>query len=136
MYRIAGEGVVPSSKFELPNAGADLTLDVKAGSSTQRTAGLVLGIAGVVTFIGANVYLIHASPALLSDGPPVSHTTTTAYFAAEGAGLLLGGVGLLLLLTSDTRVTSSSGAKFSNAPDCGLPRRRSAIAWTPRGLEF
>ena len=44
------------------------------------------------------------------------------------------GVGTYLVATAHTNVTTSSGVTFSRAP--GRPRRRPALALTPRGLEL
>ena len=129
-YQIAGDGVVRTSRFTVPDNRSDLHLFVDAGSASRRTAGVVLGIAGYGLFVAADLFLEVDGK---GNTQSVSTHTRNVGLALVGSGLVLGTVGLVLILTTRTRVATSSGVTFSHVSRSG---RRTAIRLTPAGLEF
>ena len=64
--------------------------------------------------------------------PPTLHHGELAFGLAL-SGLVVGTVGLVLIFTANTHVSTSSGVSFSHVSPAG---RRTAIRLTARGLEF
>jgi hypothetical protein len=110
LYRIAGEGVPPSARFVLPDA-PEVTLDVHAGSATQRAVGAGIGVAGITTLVLGGLYGIGDA---ITEGPSSSADSRfrTVMLAADLLGLTLGLAGLIIVWTSATTVSSSTGAHF------------------------
>lgn len=129
-YQIAGDGVVRTSRFGVPADRADLQLKVQSGSNVQRWAGIVLGTAGYATVL-AGEFLV-SSDSGGNTSPPTLHHGELAFGLAL-SGLVVGTVGLVLIFTANTHVSTSSGVSFSHASPAG---RRTAIRLTARGLEF
>ena len=129
-YQLAGEGIVRTSRFTLPDNRPDLHLYVDAGSASRRTAGIVLGVAGYGMFVAADLFLEVEGK---GNTQTLSSHTRNVGLALVGSGLVLGTVGLVLILTTRTRVATSSGVTFSHLSRSG---RRTAIRLTPAGLEF
>jgi hypothetical protein len=113
VYRIAGEGVVPSRRFTFDDGSADLTLKVDPGSNTQRAIGVGSAIAGVLLTGAAMLYIVGVNAVPVDDfAPPVDHTRDRFFVISLSSGVVLGLLGLTLIWTSDTTVTSSRGLRF------------------------
>lgn len=130
-YVIRGDGVPVTSQFVLPDDHSDLTLSVNPGSRAGRIAGVTMGIVGFVAMaVGYG----------LSGGDPpdkdVSAPRPSPWGLVIGlGGMSLAGVGVGLWMSSETRVWSSSGHSFVEMPP-PASRKRPALAFTARGLEF
>jgi hypothetical protein len=112
LYRIAGDGVVPSHRFTFDDGPADLTLKVEPGSNTQRGIGVAGAIAGVLLTGAALLYYVGVSMPIDDNAPPVDHTRDRFFVVSLSSGFVLGLLGLTLIWTSDTTVTSSRGVRF------------------------
>ena len=112
IYRIGGEGVVPSANFDLTQEQwGGVSLDVHPASSASRNVGLVLGLGGVIAlFVGGELQQQSDSATYPASSP--SHQEQVASAILLGSGLLVGLVGLGFLLTSNTHVHSSNGVSF------------------------
>lgn len=129
-YQLAGDGVTRTNVFAVPDHGADLQLSVRAGSNFQRRAGIVLGLVGWASFAAGEGFTNY------EDNPNNRSRTIrdkAIAFGLFGAGIATSMVGLLLIFTARTHVTTSTGVWFSHASPRG---RRTAIRLTPAGLEF
>jgi hypothetical protein len=129
LYVIDGPGIKATSRFMLPDDRSQLTLDVQAGSKVQQMGGAVLLVGG----LGA------AYMGLLFEGDGAA--SGTGNHQAGGwfvlGGLAAAAVGVFFLVSAQTKVQSSSGTSFSEAPPAPPRRaRRPAVALTARGLEF
>ena len=139
VYVIQGDGVRTTSQFQLPDDRSEVTLDVHAGSTVRLGGGaaLLLG-GGIVAYVGMITTEIGLATRSFADSTGTrtrSNGVTTVGLGLMGVGAaaLIGGI--YLVLTSSTKVTSSSGATFTNQ-DGPRPRRRSTVAVTSNGLEF
>jgi hypothetical protein len=104
-YRVAGDGLVPSSTLVLPRSG-DVTVEARMGSAYQRLGGLALvgtGAGGVLLGVAA----LAVSPILANDdvgSPGVRSGIVAGGAALTGLGVLALGAGLWLWASNDTRV--------------------------------
>ena len=132
IYVIEGSGIKATTRFMLPDDRAQLTLDVQAGSRVQQMGGAVLMAAGLAT---SYVALVFEGSSTASMSGSSNRSDTAGLFAL--GGLAAAALGLVLVVSAQTKVQSSSGASFSEAAP-GRPRRapRPAVALTARGLEF
>lgn len=89
-YRVSGQGVVNSLWFQFPKSDDALTLKAQTGSSTTRTVGYVLSVAGPL--IGVAGVLVMA-PVDFGGNNERSAWDTRTY---AGGGMLLGGAVMLL----------------------------------------
>lgn len=132
LYVINGDGIRTTSQFLLPDDRNQVTLDVKVGSSARHGGGAaLLVVGGVVAYVG----LISLGGAAGSTGSQADNKAATI-----GGGLLVGGLaaaiaGVYLVMTSSTKVISSTGSTFTE-DDHARPRAKSTVALTPRGLTF
>jgi hypothetical protein len=110
IYRIGGDGVLPSARFVLPET-PEVTLDVHAGSTGQRAVGVGMGVAGIATLVLGNLYGIGDAILERPTGPADSRFRTVM-LAADLLGLTLGLAGLIIVWTSPTTVSASTGAHF------------------------
>jgi hypothetical protein len=134
VYVIDGVGIRTTTQFMLPDDRQQLTLDVKAGSAARRALGVVLLVGGgVVGYVGLVVAASRTNTYDSSTGTYRSRATSGP-LAVGAIGAAAVAVGVYLMLTSQTRVQSSSGVTFSRTDDAR--KKRPAIALTPRGLEF
>jgi len=137
LYVIDGDGIRSTSQFLLPDDRDQVTLNVEAGSSGRHTGGAVLMVGGlVVGYVGLFVAEAGLASNAIESANGSSHHSTD--LAAAGGIMLAAGVaaaigGLYMVLTSSTKVTSSTGSTFSEEK---RPRPRSAVALTPSGLTF
>lgn len=121
-YRVAGDGLVPSSTFALPRT-PHLRLDADLGSSRSRVSGALLTLAGAGALVLGTGAAI-TSPILAANdvGSDAVHT-----------GLLAGGVGtasvgaLLVAVGVTLWITNDSSLRFDPTPAPG------ASAKAPRG---
>ena len=132
-YVIQGDQIPPTSTFLLPSTTNHVTLDVQAGSQTQR----YLGVALIV--VGSALAVVGLSRA--SSGNSVTYNSQGQMTTADNNGLLLMAigvpaaiVGIVLFKLGRTSVTSSTGATFSQRRES--PRAPPRIALTPEGLTF
>jgi hypothetical protein len=134
VYVIDGIGMRASSQFMLPDDRPQVTLDVQAGSSSRRGAGIALLVGGVVA----------AYTGILLSAELNTYDPNTGMFRNDNkdrglvvmaVGAVAAVAGLYLTMTSQTKVMSSSGVTFSRAPD-KRAAKRPTIALTTRGLEF
>ncbi|MGO8994218.1 MAG: hypothetical protein ACLQVI_12885 [Polyangiaceae bacterium] len=105
-YRVAGDGLVPSESFTLPQDRDHLKLDAKMGSSIGRVGGGVLGLAGVGGILLGAAALI-ATPILENQnaGSPTLRTGVLAGgVVVSGAGVIALVAGVWLWLHNDTTV--------------------------------
>jgi hypothetical protein len=132
-YVIRGEGVPATSQFVLPDDRSDLTLTVNPGSRAGRIAGVTLGIVGFVAMtVGYAISGGDRFPDKDGNRPP----PPSPWGLVIGlGGMSLAGVGVGIWMSSETRVWSSTGHSFVEAPP-PAPRKRPALAFTARGLEF
>lgn len=127
-YRVAGDGLVPSSTFALPRT-PHLRLDADLGSSRSRISGALLGIAGAGALVlGASASI--ASPILAANdvGGEALHT-----------GLLAGGIGtvavgaVLLAVGIGLYFTNESTLRFDPTPTSRTDAKRTLL---PNGFVF
>jgi hypothetical protein len=85
VYRVAGDGLVPTGSFALPRTGDRVRVDARMGSSSARVTGALVGGGGVLA-VGAGALALLATPVLRSED-----------VGSEGfrTGVLAGGVGAL-----------------------------------------
>jgi hypothetical protein len=140
VYIIDGEGVRTTSRFQLPTDRGSLLLDVKAGSSSKSSSGaLFIGLGGALAYIGL-IVLEANTGSTAADNLNGTRSSSDQSGQLIGIGLGLGGIalgitGIMMISSSHTTVVSSTGSIFTeNAPPA--PRKRHAVALTPRGLEF
>lgn len=138
LYIIDGDGLRATSQFLLPDDRNQVTLDVKAGSSARHGGGAALMVGGlIVGYVGMLVLEAGLTSQAYADGTTDNRSDRAA---TVGGVMLAAGVvaaigGLYLVMTSSTRVSSSTGATFTEE-ERPRARPRSGIALTPRGLTF
>jgi hypothetical protein len=105
-YRVAGDGLVPSDSFTLPQDRDRLKLDAKMGSSYGRLGGIgltILGTGGVI--VGAAAVVL--TPIFASQDVG-SSAFRTGFFASGVSVLSLGaiavGAGIFLWATNGTTI--------------------------------
>lgn len=138
LYVIDGDGIRATSQFLLPDDRNQVTLDVKAGSSARHGGGAALMVGGlVVGYIGLITLELGLTSEAVSDGTTRDRSdraaTAGGVMLAAGVAAAIGG--LYLVMTSSTKVTSSTGSTFSE-DEHPRPRPKSTVALTPRGLVF
>jgi hypothetical protein len=133
-YIIQGEQIPPTSPFLLPDTTNQVTLDVQAGSQTQRHVGVgLIVLGGAVSVVG----LSRASSANSSSVNSQGQVTSTNH--SDGWLLMALGIpaviaGVVVFRHARTSVTSSTGATFSRRREGSQTAPR--IALTPQGLTF
>ena len=80
-FRIGGLDVTPSSAFTMPSKTTAVAIDVHAGSSTQRTAGVVTGSLGLGAMLLGTGFLVAGS----NMEPPTSGPLAGPFFAESNA---------------------------------------------------
>ena len=65
-YRVAGDGLVPTDSFSIPQSADRVRVDAKMGSSTGRVAGVVTTGAGILAIAAGGLALV-ATPILASE---------------------------------------------------------------------
>ena len=101
-YRVAGDGLVPTDSFSLPQSADRVRVDAKMGSSTGRIAGALTTGAGIAAIAVGGLALI-ASPILASEdvGSQGFRTGVLAGgVSAVSVGVIAVGIGAFLWLTN------------------------------------
>ena len=101
-YRVAGDGLVPTDSFSIPQSADRVRVDAKMGSSTGRVAGALTTGAGILAIAAGGLALI-ATPILASEdvGSQGFRTGVLAGgVSAVSVGVLAVGVGTFLWLTN------------------------------------
>jgi len=129
-YQIGGDGVVRTSRFSVPADRPDLQLKVQSGSNSQRWGGIVLGIAGYIAAgVGESLWSAERTTYDVAPNPRAREIGAAILIS----GVVAGTLGLVMIFTANTHVSTSSGVSFTYAAPS---RRRMAIRLTPSGLEF
>lgn len=136
VYVISGDGVRTTSRFVLPDDRDRVVLDVKPGSSGDVVFGVLAAGAGLISMYVGLIF-VAASELHESSDPYYQERHDKGPGKTTGAIMMVGGliagiVGLYYIFSSDTEVSSSTGARFSETPTS----KRSRFAFTARGLEF
>jgi hypothetical protein len=116
-YRVAGDGLVPSESFTLPQDRDHLKLDARMGSSTGRVGGAVLALGGVAGVLLGTAALV-ATPILQSQdvGTPAARTGVLAGgVVVSGAGVIALIAGVWLWLHNDTTLRQDDGGATAGA---------------------
>src|SRR6185312_11363856 len=92
VYQIAGDGVVPTAKFTLPKDEPNLQVQVRAGSESLRTTGMVLGLGGVTAAAAGSAYFFYSVATMPVDTPGNPRPLEVAA-ALIGAGALIASIG-------------------------------------------
>lgn len=133
-YRVAGEGLVPSSTFALPRGNTRLRLDADLGSSRGRVSGALLTLAGAGALaLGAGGLI--ASPILSANdlGSQGFRTGVLAGgIASVSIGAVLAAVGLTLWLTNDSTLRFEPNPSTTTA---AAPRPMK-LRWLADGFSF
>ncbi|WP_394830285.1 hypothetical protein LVJ94_27630 [Pendulispora rubella] len=136
IYRIAGEGITPSSTFRLPgHTHADLR--VHAGSSSKRWWGWASTYVGTALVVGGASFLIMdaISPATSYDVNTGKDERKTTFRDIGLIGLVSGApflvVGIVMLATSGTDVSTASGETLARHSP-----RPGKLSLSPTGLVF
>ncbi len=132
-YRVAGDGLVASDSFALPEGKDRVRVDAQMGSSTGRVVGILLTGAGALG-IAAGGAALAVSPILASEevGSQGFRTGVLAGgIGVLGAGLLTAGVGLYLWITNGSSAHPEGQAQASASPP-----RRAAVGLSPSGITF
>ena len=111
VYRIGGDSVVPSASFDLTEEPLGVTLAVHPASALRKRAGMTLGLVGLGMLI-AGAAIQQRIENQRVEGLSPGHSEQVAGDALLLSGLAMGVVGLVFLLTTQTRVTSSNGVSF------------------------
>jgi hypothetical protein len=101
-YRVAGDGLVPTDSFSIPQSADRVRVDAKMGSSTGRVAGALTTGAGILAIAAGGLALI-ATPILASEdvGSQGFRTGVLAGgVTAVSVGVIAVGVGAFLWVTN------------------------------------
>jgi hypothetical protein len=112
-YRVAGDGLVPTDSFAIPQSANRVRVDARMGSSTRRVAGVVTTGAGVLAIAAGGLALI-ATPILHSEDVGSEGFRTGVLAGGIGAvsvGLLAVGVGAYLWLTNGSTAHAQIAAR-------------------------
>ncbi len=117
LYRVAGDGAVPTSSFAVPRSADRVDVDAKLGSSPWRVGGAVAAGLGALGVLAGGAALA-ISPVLASEEVG-SETFRTAVVAGGAGTLALGaialGAGLYAFLANDSSVRVGSGIPRTGA---------------------
>jgi hypothetical protein len=101
-YRVAGDGLVPTDSFALPQGKGDVRVDAKMGSSIGRVAGVLATTGGLLAIAAGGAALV-ATPILESEDVGSKGFRTAVLAGGIGAvsvGVVSATVGLFLWLTN------------------------------------
>jgi hypothetical protein len=129
-YRVAGDGLVPSSTFALPT-GSRLRLDADLGSSQGRVSGALLTLAGAGALVLGTGALV-TSPILAANDLGSEGFRTGLLgggVAAASVGAILVAVGVTLWVTNESTLRFEPAATSTAR---ALPKRR----WLADGFVF
>ncbi len=136
VYRIGGDGISATRPFTLDDRGTDLTLRVEAGSSVQRGIGVGATVAGGLSLLFALEYGDLLALGNFESDHPVSISKDPLFLGTLSAGLVVGVIGVAMLATSGTSVTTSHGISFSALSGSRSSTRHARFTLTPTGLLF
>ncbi len=114
-YRITGDGLIPSDRFQLPARPNQVTLDVQASMKAQETTGEVMGIGGLVVMGLTVLYALEVVAANI-DGPPATPTQRGIMVGGVVGGLAVSAFGALLYITAGTHVRSKGAPLRYGSP--------------------
>ncbi len=110
VYRVSGDGLVPTSSFSVPRTQERVDVDAKMGSSPWRVGGALAAGAGALGVLAGGAALA-VSPVLASEDVG-SETFRTAVVAGGAATLAVSaialGLGLYTFVTNDSSVRVGS----------------------------
>ncbi|HSQ64763.1 MAG TPA: hypothetical protein VLM85_16175, partial [Polyangiaceae bacterium] len=114
MYRVAGDGVTPSSTFGLGAPNGAMRLHVTAGSSGARIGGIWLLIGGITLAVTGG--LTAGLFAAIND----PYTDMTGWIVAgavmAGVGVIMTAIGIPLIIGSGTSVVTDQGMPLAKRP--------------------
>lgn len=117
-YRVAGDGLVPTSSFVLPRGEDRVRIDAKMGSSPARVSGMILTGAGAAAIALGGAALI-ASPILASEDAGSEGFRTAVLAGGIGAvsvGAIAATVGLFMWLSNGSSAYPRTVASSSPSP--------------------
>jgi hypothetical protein len=103
-FFFAGEGLTPSSQFQLTGKGPEVSIDVAPGSAGKRTGGYVMAVFGGAGLLGGLTTLALGALSTSVSGGQTQASPSTRMIGAGGAAA---GVGLGLLIGGILMVTNS-----------------------------
>lgn len=109
-YRVAGDGLVPTSSFAIPRGQDQVRVEAKMGSSTGRVAG-VLGTVGGVMAIAAGGLALAATPILESEdvgSKGFRSAMLVGGVTVASIGIISTAVGLYLWLSNGSTVRTET----------------------------
>ncbi len=120
-YRVGGDGVAPSPRFQVPQGRDSVRLHVHTRSGLARDIGVGLSVTGIAAIGLGSVGLVAAST--------VSNYVTqvdirTAAYVSIITGVVFLAIGLPLWLIEHSTVTTESGEVLGATPRATPPKRR------------
>jgi hypothetical protein len=118
VYRVAGDGLVPSSSFSLGSLRDRVTLDSRSGNAFMRVGGVLLAAGGgAAAVLGGGSFVT----ALVLDqngtgSPLLRDSLRYGGLAVAGAGVVAAALGVYLYFTNGTTVRTDSGMQVGSGP--------------------
>jgi hypothetical protein len=118
VYRVAGDGLVPSSSFSLGSLRDRVTLDSRSGNAFMRFGGVLLAAGGAAAAaLGGGSFVT----ALVLDqngtgSPQLRDSLRYGGLAVAGTGVVAAAVGVYLYLTNGTTVRTDAGTQVGSGP--------------------
>ncbi len=116
MYRVAGDGVTPTSTFGLPAPAPDGAVHrhVAAGSAGARVAGIWLTVGGITLLVTGGM-LAGLGAALNDPTSPYSDMSglIVSGLVTAGVGVVLTAIGIPLIVSSGTNVVNEQGVPIA-----------------------
>ena len=110
-FFLAGEGIAPSARFTLHPSLSRVDIQASPGNLERRSTGMPLLGVGIGLLIASTLFLPMAVPD--KNGPAIGGIATTM---AAGAGLIGGGIALLVTGRTTYTFRSLDAAAASDAP--------------------
>ena len=130
LYLVQGDGIPPTSMFQLPRSPDQVTLDVDAGSYTRRYLGIGLMVGGgVATLLGFTRATLGGSLEG-AQGQDARRTGTIMM----GVGVPAAVIGFFVFRSGSTVVKGSNGDTLGENRSVRSPITH--LALTPQGLVF
>ena len=133
-YRVAGDGLVPSSTFAIAGGTPRLRLDADLGSSKSRISGALLTLAGAGALVLGTGALV-TSPILAANDLGSEGFRTGLLgggIATVSVGALLVAVGVTLWVTNDSTLRFEPSPTGQTTAQRATPKGR----WLPNGFSF
>lgn len=118
IYRVSGDGRVPTSSFTLPRGRDRVTVDADLGRASGRIAGLGFLATGVGAMVLGGAALV-ASPILSANEVGSAGFRTTVLsggVAVTSIGAVLVAVGVTLWLTNESSLKLEASPRVSKGP--------------------